>query len=792
MDLKKILFVAAPSFFFFFMAYAKIPSNGMGPGKCTGASIGKTDISTAVYVPLYRWYSTSRGDNFTTTNPAWRGTRGDRKAPDYTFSRIEGSLFNPNNPQPPGTVAVYSWYSPSRKDNFMTSDPRWRGNRGDTRTPDYRFVRLEGYAYDPDAPPPTGAATLYSWYSPDRGDNFVTTSRAWAGFKGVDSKAPNYNYVRREGYVLPYFNHPSGSYNIVPLFFHFQYDHIDADSGLPAYGSGENMQTMDTIDKAIDKLNQLMEKARGLDTRILKFVRVGVRYQQLAIDDPALLPLYSWKSARRNDQLAFAHPSWRIDPEIDGQMNPPDYIPQRKEGSIFPPDEPKPAGTVALYSWYSPSRGDNLITTNPEWDGSIYDTKAPDYHLIRKEGYIYDPTRPQPENTVALYSWYNPIEGDNLATTDHSWAGRRGDTRDSNYRFVRMEGYVATPSGCDLRSSSISIHRMDKTINILATNACKGITTSPSTIVATAGSLAHEIGHALGLFHTFDGNKNTSTAELLHRNLDPNSDDSCYIKGDRVCDTPPDYGKARPDGDLTDVVCGGIVPVPCEQLGPPCDLQESIIDGNGLCRAAGNQGLRTYDAIALGLQGGTPNNIMGYSSQEELSYEQYVRMLYYSLWRFGLKSQVPSDDKNIFKEFIFAPPATEFWNTVPSFKHQLNKPKLDSNIPMYRSSLSNNNQWAAGVTGSVGDRLLNFSLRILGSGLPGNGTEIQVSLPDGRMIGISAENLHLEEGSVVFDEIYGQNLDALRDLQPHGQWKVSLLNSGGFTPSEARLSVIGH
>jgi hypothetical protein len=44
-----------------------------------------------------------------------------------------------------GMIPLYGWYSPSRGDNFATTHPSWRGAAGETRSPDYDFVRVEGF-----------------------------------------------------------------------------------------------------------------------------------------------------------------------------------------------------------------------------------------------------------------------------------------------------------------------------------------------------------------------------------------------------------------------------------------------------------------------------------------------------------------------------------------------------------------------------------------------------------------------------------------------------------------------
>lgn len=95
-------------------------------------------------------------------------------------------------------VALYTWYSPSRGDYFTTSDPAWVGSPGATRSPDYRFVRVEGHILGA-AYPQDGTTPLYHWWNPTRGDNFLTTSSAWAGTVGTVRSG--YTLFRIEGHV---------------------------------------------------------------------------------------------------------------------------------------------------------------------------------------------------------------------------------------------------------------------------------------------------------------------------------------------------------------------------------------------------------------------------------------------------------------------------------------------------------------------------------------------------------------------------------------------------------------
>jgi len=151
-------------------------------------------------IPLHHWWSPGRGDNFATTDHRWLGSKGATRSPDYRWVGILGYVFNPENPQPPGTVPLYSWYSPGRGDNFITSDDRYRPNSNIDRyrSPDYRFVRIEGYIY---IKPHKGLLPLQSHWSPGRGDNFATTQKSWRGVIGKRT-SPDYRLYRTEGYIL--------------------------------------------------------------------------------------------------------------------------------------------------------------------------------------------------------------------------------------------------------------------------------------------------------------------------------------------------------------------------------------------------------------------------------------------------------------------------------------------------------------------------------------------------------------------------------------------------------------
>ncbi|HMO38285.1 MAG TPA: trypsin-like serine protease [Saprospiraceae bacterium] len=156
-------------------------------------------------VPLFSWYNERRTDNFISSDPRWVGNPDavlSDPRPDmyhilnqteqqgYKMYRLEGYVFDPRQPQPRNTVPLYSWWNPQRTDNFATTDPRWdmsvasirwageHISNGPTRD-GYTLYRLEGYIYSPREPQPRNTVPLYSWWNPQRTDNFATTDPTW-------------------------------------------------------------------------------------------------------------------------------------------------------------------------------------------------------------------------------------------------------------------------------------------------------------------------------------------------------------------------------------------------------------------------------------------------------------------------------------------------------------------------------------------------------------------------------------------------------------------------------------
>ena len=365
-------------------------------------------------VPLYTWYSHSRGDHFATTDPRWAGALGDERAPDYALIRHEGAVFAPDRPAPAGTVPLFSWYSPSRGDNFVST--AWVGEIGDQGQPDYELYRVEGYVF---AEPVAGTVPLVSWYSPSRGDNFATTSPSWAGARG-DRRVPDYGAYRVEGHVFP--PEPSAE-----------------DAGRFGYGSHAVQGTRPLL--------VIHQDTRDFPVREDAAYLEEIVFGEVRADHGPTVPLHAWWNPDLTENRVSTDEGWAGQPRARRG----EYGFNRLEGHVFR-DGQQPAGTIPLFSWYSGERTDNRLSSDPAWAGPIGEVRDPDYTAFRQEGFVFDPARPQPPRTDPLVSWYSAAREEFFTTTHPSWRPQAGSPQ-LDYEFVRLEGFV--PRTGDARTAPL-------------------------------------------------------------------------------------------------------------------------------------------------------------------------------------------------------------------------------------------------------------------------------------------------------------------------------------------------
>jgi len=155
---------------------------------------------TPARLPLVTFHSAARGDYFTTSQPGWtckyfKDCPGPLDA-DYVVVGLQGEVYNPALPQPPGTLTLYHWFSWERMDNFLTTDPGWAGTVGAVKDIGggvrYGLFRIEGYIDPPGLP---ATLPLRSYWNPAEGDNAAVT--AWR-----PDQPAGYGEYRYEGNLL--------------------------------------------------------------------------------------------------------------------------------------------------------------------------------------------------------------------------------------------------------------------------------------------------------------------------------------------------------------------------------------------------------------------------------------------------------------------------------------------------------------------------------------------------------------------------------------------------------------
>lgn len=142
-----------------------------------------TPPQAANFTGLYLYYSSERGDNFSTATI--NGIQAATGA-GYRLVRKQGCILTNKLP---GTVPLNLYWHGGRGDNFTTAT----GAR-DAQNAGYQFVRTLGYIY---TSPNNNTAPLRLHWSAARGDNFTSSTSQGA----AAANAANYRSVRNEGHI---------------------------------------------------------------------------------------------------------------------------------------------------------------------------------------------------------------------------------------------------------------------------------------------------------------------------------------------------------------------------------------------------------------------------------------------------------------------------------------------------------------------------------------------------------------------------------------------------------------
>ncbi|PCC72663.1 hypothetical protein SAMN02745121_01778 [Nannocystis exedens] len=155
-------------------------------------------LAAEAKIPMVTFHSPSRGDYFTTSQTNWTCWYFNNCAPgtpdfrgDYVAVGMQGHIWNPDNPQPANTTPLFHWFSGTRADNFLTTDPAWAGSVG-TLKDGYVLFRIEGFV----AQSGSSGLALNSYWNASVADNAALTTWQYV-------KPAGYGWYRTEGYLLP-------------------------------------------------------------------------------------------------------------------------------------------------------------------------------------------------------------------------------------------------------------------------------------------------------------------------------------------------------------------------------------------------------------------------------------------------------------------------------------------------------------------------------------------------------------------------------------------------------------
>ncbi|NOT38431.1 MAG: hypothetical protein HOP11_13750 [Saprospiraceae bacterium] len=411
-------------------------------------------------VPLNFWWSPLTGDNYSTL---------DIRPAIYDSVGIHGFVFENSLNKPPNTVGIFTWYNSERKDYLLNSIHNIDTGAAALKAMGYSFVRSEGFILDPSLPKPNNTVALYFWKgngsiggAQNVGINFNSASGLQIQSRSVSVAQDCIHNLSVLGHEMI---HHGGGIDIYGArgAKNFRY------SLMSSLQSGVRLSHPDPMNKIMAGwiepiVNTIGTKDTfeilGTETSQNSKGKAYIFYDSLKGNKEFFILEYRYRNSLRNDTtLVPFYNNWDL--EIDNrwfktsssgvvlfdtksqtQRN------EKTEGFIFKNSNPPPNGTIPLYSWYSCKNIDGITTTDPEWSGKPGDVKAPDYKFKEILGFVYDPTLPQPPNTIPLYSWFSSKRNDHFISADKNWTGTPGlySTIIPDYVCIRLEGYIVAGS----------------------------------------------------------------------------------------------------------------------------------------------------------------------------------------------------------------------------------------------------------------------------------------------------------------------------------------------------------
>jgi hypothetical protein len=427
------------------------------------------------------------GDHFYTTSATERD--GAIAVHGYIDEGIACYVYSS---QASGTIPLYRLFNPHNGDHFYTTSVTER----DGAVANFGYTN-EGIACYVFGSPASGTTPLYRLFNPHNGDHFYTTS-----VTERDGAVANFGYTNEGIACYAFGSQTSGT---IPLYRLLKFAELRSFIRLHLkILTAPNIP----IRTMVDSMRRVYTTAR-IRVDVIPFGLYnseGIACYVFSFQPASTTPLYRLFNPSNGDHFYTTSAA-----ERDGAVANFGYTSEGIACYVFGSSA---SGTTPLYRLFNPNNGDHFYTTSAaERDGAVANFG------YTSEGiacYVFGSSA---SGTAPLYRLFNPHNGDHFYTTSEAEAYNAANAELLNLplltdldagRCVRGE---VTQEQRDLFNNRTNVGTNDIAVYFVrstngASGPLNGCAVFPNgrpgcivTRVASQWTLAHEVGHVLGLDH---------------------------------------------------------------------------------------------------------------------------------------------------------------------------------------------------------------------------------------------------------------------------------------------------